>query len=59
MPKTSSIGLVILVDLRLVTDRHRQTERHVAIASTCASIASRGKNEQLDMNKNSKTQAVS
>ena len=40
MPKTSSIRSAVSIELRLVTDR--QTDRHGAMASTSASIASRG-----------------
>jgi len=39
-----TIAFYVLTQYRLVTDRwtHRQTDRHVTIAKTSASIASRG-----------------
>ena len=44
MPKTGSIRSSASMELRLVTDRHRQTDGHRAMASTRASIASREEN---------------
>jgi len=40
--KISSIRSVVSIELRLVTDRQTQTDRHRAIGSTAASIVSRG-----------------
>jgi len=42
VPKTSSIHSAFSIELRLVTDTDRQTDRHRATASTRAGIASRG-----------------
>ena len=50
MPKSSSIRLAVSIEQRLVTDRWTNRYRHRAIASTRASIGSRGKNRFLQGN---------